>query len=52
MKSEEFPCSYSANRASATLMSKGVVILIFSRLPSTIATWHPKLSTTEASSVN
>ena len=40
------------SKASAILMSNGVVILMFSRLPSTIATWQPRLSTTEASSVN
>ena len=40
------------NKASATNRSKGVVILMFSRLPSTICTSQPNASTTEASSVN
>ncbi len=37
---------------SAIFKSKGVVILMFSRLPSTISTLQPMASTTEASSVN
>ena len=37
--------------AAAMVKSKGVVILMFSRLPGTRVTGCPKRSTTEASSV-
>lgn len=42
---------YSCASTSPTFRSKGVVILMFSRLPSTVFTFTPRLSTTEASSV-
>ena len=44
-------CHFS-NKAEATFRSKGVVILIFSRLPSVSTTGTPIASTTDASSVN
>ena len=49
---ENFAHGQTFNNDSAMIRSDGVVILMFSRLPSTIATPCPDASMTDASSVN